>query len=399
MPPDPPNLLRRVNRESRRLRRGWTRDRLGEVGITLAWTIPLTLLLWVWAQDQQIEEQTLPGVRLSLEHEDPGVVVRRVDPVTGRPSDRAGADAVAVTLRGTRAGLAEAVRPLREQAEPLRVGVGVEPTERVRLDLRAALGAAAQFADAGVSVVGVSPASMEVRVERLAEARARVVPGGTLPADELAEPPIFEPAQITIRGPEAVVSRLNELAGEDGPVAAAQLSADPADPRSAAAALAAPDGAAVEEQVPVALPIDLAGRLRVAVGSAEAGRLTFEPPRVLARFARRPRAYGEVTLATVLIWIEQPAAFEEVARVTFPDLPEPRVTDVRLRGPAAVVDRIRAGGEDAPPVVAKLRLDPADRTRMGRPIDRRLELVLPPGVEALDPPPVVTFVLQPASAD
>src|SRR5688500_18044559 len=95
--------LRALGVSGRRLQRGWTHERTMEVGRTLVYVVPLTLLIWVWAQDQQIEERALQNVPIYVEHLDGQKVVTILQTATGESVPRSGRNVLAtLTFRGPR---------------------------------------------------------------------------------------------------------------------------------------------------------------------------------------------------------------------------------------------------------------------------------------------------------
>lgn len=377
--------LRRLGVRGRRMRRGWTRERVIEVAQTLAWTIPLTLLLWVWAQDQQIEEQAVPNVRVRLDHVDPQMAVTRLSR-DGTAADSTGNRPISATLvlRGPRAGLTEVLRPIREQGgDGLEIDLSLGASERTSVELAQELSDLPRFREAGVTVVGASPSTVDVRVERLGEVPANIVPGGDLRASEIVGAPTFAPSRVLIRGPSSVLDVLRELAGEDGPTVVAQI----------------PNRVGEGEQqldVPVELPADLKQRLVDRIGAVEAARIWLEPTKVEVRFSRRARTLEQYEVPTVVIWVDKLARMEGEYNVRFPELDLPLLNRVRVEGPEETIARLKPGGDLAQSVRARLQLEADDRTRANMPIRRQLKIELPPDVSLVGEEPTVTFELVPA---
>ena len=116
----------------RRLTRGrwFTQRRLLEVGQTLAWTLPLTLLLWVWAQTQQITEQVVPDVTVQLRHESPQMLLTYNGGLRGSAS-------TTLTLRGSRGALQDVARQLSESnVNGLELALDLPEDDQVTVDLR-----------------------------------------------------------------------------------------------------------------------------------------------------------------------------------------------------------------------------------------------------------------------
>ena len=368
------NRLRRLGVRGRHARRAWTRRRTMEVLQTLAWTAPLTLLLWVWAQDQQIEEQAVQNVRVDLRHADPQVAIGLLRATPGVASNSL---PVTLTLRGSRSGLDEVLRPLREEGRPMEAVVSPEPAPRLSLDLRPVLAENPLFVEGGVTLAAVSPAAVEVRVEAIAEASAPVVAGGELPASEVTDEPTFDPPRVALRGPQALLRALANLSDGGEVEVAARLPAD------------WPEGGATRP-VPVELPPTLRSRAEAALGAGSLDRLRIEPATVEATLTRRARALEERELPTVPIWVDKPAALEGRATVLLPDLAEPVLNNVRVRGPASAIRRLGQAGSR---VRARLPLTGDDRNRVGSRFERQIVWDAPPDVEVLTEPPTLTVEL------
>ena len=378
--------LRRLGVAGRRARREWTRERVLEIGRTLLWTVPLTLLLWVWAQDQQIEEQTVPNVRVTLDHRNPQMAVTRLD----RNGD--GPLVTTLTLRGPRGGLTEVLRPLREQgAEGLTVELEQGESERAGIVLAQQLSSLPLFRDAGVTVTDTSPAAVQVRVEPFGELEVAVGVGGQLRESGLTGPIAIEPSRVTVRGPQAALDALEQLVADaDGPTVVAGVRADDKSP---------PGEVQTREAT-----IDLADVAREAlvreVGAAEVSKLRLDPPVVAATYTRRERALEQYTIPTVSLWTSKPSVMEGMFEVAFPELSSGVfvINSVPVEGPPEVLQRMRPGGDLEGRVRAVLMLEPGDRNRPGETIQRQVSIELPDGVTLVGTPPTVAFrLVEPAT--
>ncbi len=376
--------LRRLGVTGRRLRRGWTRERTVEILRTLAWTIPLTLLLWIWAQEQQLDEQVVGGVRVRLSHVEADRFVRRV-PAPGLVLNRAdGPLDVTLALRGPRAGLQDALRELRDPASAgLEVQLTADPVERTSIDLQQALRGSETLSRFGVTLAEVTPASVEVSVEGTADERVPVATAATgLPRTERVGEVTFEPAQLAVSAPERVMEIVRRVmrAGEPVVVAALPEDAAPGPQTTAVAVTLAPEisEAIVEE-----------------LGSAALERLRLEPAEVAATFTRSERQIAEHTLPAVAVYIDKPAALESGESVTLvvPTGDLRVVNGIRVSGPRSVIDRLKSDPAFAEQVQAHLIIEPNDRYPPGRTITRALVFTLPPEVELRGEAPSVTFSL------
>ena len=376
--------LRRLGVTGRRMRRGWTRERTIEVLRTLAWTIPLTLLLWIWAQEQQLEEQVVGGVRVRLSHEEADRFVRRIAPPGSGPSRADAPLDVTLTLRGPRAGLQAAARELRDPSSPgLEMRLNLASAPRTSLDLRQNLVNVDVLERNGVALAEVSPASIEISVEGIDNRRVPVLPSATgLPASERVGEVGFEPPDVTLYAPERVLEAVRRFQARGEAIVSATLPEDvPAGPQTL--------------PVPVELNPALRDDIEAEYGATALDRLRLEPLEVKASFTRRDREIAQFELPAVAISFRKPAAMEANGSVTVVELTgESIVNNVRVRGPKSVIDRLRNNPDFAAEVRAILPIEPADKFALGQVIERQLVFELPPDVELESEAPTVTFSLE-----
>lgn len=359
------NLARRVRRlgvSGRRFRKQWTRERFAELGRTLLWVAPLTLLIWVWAQDQQIETATQQNVPLHLSHTDNEQVLLRLVGNDAIPLDRITLSSV--TFQGPRVGLTEVVTRLRENGDAplLDIKLDLAPVDRVAIDIRTQLNELAVLRDAGVSVVDVTPAQVYLRVEPLEEMTAEIIVDPDTPY-ALAGRALFEPPTVTLQGPASAIQRLRDQAADDtGPTVIADLPED------------VPVAESMVRNVPLRLPSD-------------APNLSLSPSSVRATFTRAAEVPVRTILQRVVVRESTPAAMSGQYLVEI----EPTViNNVTIEGPPDVISRIQRGEV---PVEAVLVLDRDDQ-EIREPTRRRLEITLPPNATLIGDPPEVTFRLR-----
>ena len=366
--------LRRMGVSGRRLRRGWTRERLTEIGLTLVYVVPLTLLIWVWAQDQQIETATQQNVSVSIGHIDAQKVVTFVGTEGDEPlrkGGRAGEILVNLTLQGPRVGLNQVLRFLRDEAgrgggdSPFKLDLQGPAVERTTVALRDRLAESQFLRDAGVGVLEVAPGDVIVRVEEKRRVEATVVAGGDLAADELAAPPLFDPPTVTIDGPASLVDR---LVGPDG---TARVIAD------------LPQNAEAGEQTRT-VAIHAAG----ALTKPEVDRLSLSRPDVQAKFSRKAKQQVELPLGPVVLLISKPTVMEKrVTAAAERDV----LNGLVVQGPSDVINRLRA---DPSGVQATVTLQRDDEDADGEVIRRRVTVSLPAGVTLMGEPPEVSITVR-----
>lgn len=339
---------------------------------TLAWTVPLTLILWVWAQEQQIEERIVSGITVEFGVDEQNLYVRRPNR-TGEDAERVVAS---MTLSGPRATLQEVARRLREDEGGPRLDLDLEPAERVTIDLRRELADLRVFRGTGVRLTEVVPSTMDLTVDSITDAPLELVRAGELPASEIVGGVTFEPSIVRLQGPSLVVTEAVRL----GVVANAPL----------------PGSSKFGQQtidIRPRLPDIIRQQLTSRFGRDAVDRLRLVPSPVQATFERRNREIATGELDLVPIWVDKPAAMEGLMKVEI-DLPSPIVNGVAIRGPAETIRRLTEG-DLRETVRARLPLTKDDRNKMGQPITRQLVFDLPEDVEPVNAAPEVVFTLVP----
>lgn len=199
--PRRPSVLRNLRRQSRNY---LTLERLREVGTSMALVVPLTLLIWVWAE----REQTVESVEMQFL-----IDVRSVDPtkVMSIANDGNGSKSVTVQLSGPRAGL-DAVKEAvttNPSANRLTIDINeaVEPSaEPLTISLGSRLNQQKIFEVNGVTVNRTAPSTVELLVDRVVERELEIkLPAELASRVQSAE---FNPKTVRVRGPERVISEL-----------------------------------------------------------------------------------------------------------------------------------------------------------------------------------------------
>ncbi|HEX8916786.1 MAG TPA: hypothetical protein VF796_30830 [Humisphaera sp.] len=174
--------------------RGWARKHLGRDQVltflkNLLWVAPLTILIWVYAERQQLEKMDVT-VPIEVVSSDAGRIVRT------KESQRT----VILTLRGPKAAL-EGIRDQATPTKPLQIvldnkfqpGTTQVSTRLVEQDKR--------LSDVGATVLAANPDNLDVQIDQIVD-----VPDVPVVADlTLLTPPTFSPAKVTLRGPRSVL--------------------------------------------------------------------------------------------------------------------------------------------------------------------------------------------------
>lgn len=356
--------LRALGVTGRRLRRGWTRQRMMEVLRTLVYVVPLTLLVWVWAQDQQIDVRQLRSVPVRIEHIDGGKVVTVQRASSGEDVSRRGDSILAtLTFHGPRIGLNAVVRALSEDpASPLlELRLRGRSTEQTTISLREELNQLDVLREEGVTIRDATPSDLIVSIEDRRQIEARIVAANVDPED-LAGPVVFEPATVVLTGPATALSRL-EVAGD--------------------VTLAA--------HLPDSPPGEQEAQLTVTIPGAAASGIRPESIEVTARFTRRERRDDSLVLPfPVPVMANVPAALRVV-----PEGLTPVINGLRVRGPAHLIARLRNSDpalREQIHVIVPLLKD--DELRPGEQITREARLELPTGLVLEGEAPTVSFTVR-----
>jgi hypothetical protein len=196
---------RDMNQHARRWARDtFTRDNIISNLKTLAWVVPLTFLIWVYAEREQIatyKDEALPFELVSV---DPNRVVT----LNSRQDKN-----LMVDLQGPQARVQDVLQKLRGGAGTAPQGIRLEVdralTPNKEHDINAAQLLRSQkiFSDYGITVLSCQPARLLVMVDQVVERDARVVPPPSV--ENLDASSTFDPPYVKVRGPK---SKLDEAA-------------------------------------------------------------------------------------------------------------------------------------------------------------------------------------------
>jgi hypothetical protein len=189
--------------ERRRMRDAFTRDRLISLLKTLGWVIPLTLLIWVYAEREQVA--TLEGISIPVDvtTTDATRIITLEEPRDG---------IIRADIRGPRSSLDRLRRQIAARQDGAAIRIDVDPglsTGRVHeLRVTGMLNNHPDFWNFGITVRNADPPNLQVHVDEIDE---REVPVRLFPAVEnLTGPPSFDPPAVTVSGPRSVLDRAEE---------------------------------------------------------------------------------------------------------------------------------------------------------------------------------------------
>jgi hypothetical protein len=190
-----PNRARdQFGRVSRWLKDCFERDNLVAGLKTLLWLVPMTLLIWVYAEREQVlplKDQTIPiDVR-----SDEGLYVR----LTLSGSEKS----IIADLAGPRSRLDEVRTAIEPQDGKASVVVtipdGLSPGRIHEPDIADLLNKLPLFERRGVTVSNCKPSNIQVFVDKFEEREFEVVKSESVA--NLASEPIFEPKLVRVRAP------------------------------------------------------------------------------------------------------------------------------------------------------------------------------------------------------
>lgn len=338
-----------------RLRRWLSFERLRGFGRTMIWVVPMTLLTWIWAQQEQLGAPAEIDLPVQLAWAD----------TTSRSVKLLGESTVTFTFRGPR----EEMDRLRSSAGRLGAVTLEVPADTVAAGRNAVvsvlsiLPADNVFASSNLSVLGTRPTTLELQIEPYVSEELRI----RLPDSLMTDFPsaVFTPETVRVRAPQSDIDRLRQLG----------LFAIP-DVEGLPEVLRARPGESVDvRNVPVRLP----------------GGLQLVPqPQVLERVTLRRAEVveEEYELPTLLLRVSLPAGLlDHPPRILVTN----SISGLRVVGPARVIAQLRAMPADQPRPEAVLDLGREDVIRLGKQ-RRPVQIIrLPQGVRLVGSPPEVEF--------
>jgi hypothetical protein len=285
------------------------RERLLDFARTMAWVVPLTLLIWIWAEREQLVTTPNPvSIPVSIRTNTPNVIVSLVD-----PSDRN----VMAQLNGPRKGLDDAMKIISRPGEGDRIYIDVDGNVPPGKNYPVSADRIAQnpiFASRGITVLNATPSTLTYRVQKVVTEKIPI----QLPPSitNLDGPATFEPDAVTVRGPDDL---LKELKARNQWVVYADL--------TGRESLKVP-GPQEEQAVPLTVP-------------ASDPDITFTPATVKVKFKVR-QAEERYTYPSMPIWIDAPSILAERGyKVVLSG--SPNLTNVRLVGTPDLIAALRDG--------------------------------------------------------
>jgi hypothetical protein len=324
---------RRAAEEARKFHRALTRENFKSFIWTMVWVVPLTLLLWIYAEQEQVETESNVPVAIQVKSSDPNRVVTLLP----------GENSILCDLRGPHSNM-ERVRELLNTNNPLTIAVDASvPTGVQEIQTLPRVDANTRFKDLGITVEKASPEYLRVNVDTLVDrANVPIAAPANLPTLQSA---IFTPSAVTVHGPS---QRLQELENQPGGL---RIVAD----ISNLPILQAPG-----QHDPISVPL---------VPVDPTGQVTCSTTAVLATLTVRDADVAYVASVPILMTITPTLA--DGYKVIY-DQP----INVKLVGPPEAIDQIKNG--DVKPVGTFEISDPSD---VLNPHPKNVVMLdLPPGV-------------------
>jgi hypothetical protein len=200
-PPSAPLRIGRVELDGVRrwFRNVFTQDRVAGSLKTLAWVVPLTCLIWVYAEREQVYKTPDPvPIPITLSSSDPKMVVTLVRPPEGM---------IMAYLEGPRSQVDAVKQQLSGSAGVEAVNIIVDAVSRGQRELStsAAIEKNPLFNLRGVNVSNCQPPALQIVVD---EYEDRELPVAAPPSiTNLVAPPIFEPPRVKVRAPKLAWQR------------------------------------------------------------------------------------------------------------------------------------------------------------------------------------------------
>lgn len=310
---------------------------------TLAAVIPLTILIWVYAEREQTGAQQGIQIRIQLRSETPDTLVRRAD---------SGEAKITVDLYGSLARLEDVRAKLSQAGDQSTITIPVPSDlpegKTAPLQLLPRLEDAPIFKDNGIAVKRCNPPYIDVIVDQLVsgvEVRPQLRPA--LAARFADSKVSFDPPVVRLRGPRSALADASSVTVY-------------ADLR--------------EAEVPRAAGEHDVASVPVRLASPDANIIV--SPSVVTVHVSVKQSDTSYTIASVPVFVSGPVTILDKYRVVFPN--GPFISRVTVVGPEEEIDKIRRS-DFAPR--ATLEITSQDlRERLPRaPV-----YTLPPGVSVSD---------------
>jgi hypothetical protein len=310
----------------------FAREKMIDMLKQLAWVVPLTLLIWIYAEREQVTKEQNETIPFELVSTDPNRLV------TLRPPQDSN---IVVELEGPRARVQDVLHRLRGGAFPQGLRIEIDkallPNRDHQLRTISLIANHDLFRHNGITVTRTQPDTITVTVDEIVERDARVEPAPGTP--NLGEGTKFDPAVIKLRGPRNV---LNPEGDPNALVVYAHV------PNNLLSQPGQRDGLGLELSLPPPLAKD--------------ARVTMNPSKVDATLQVQA-SDEEWVMPAMTVSLDVPKSVTDKFTVKYD---ETSIYDVRLIGPKDVIEEMRKPGGPKPYAQLKVTIDDASRDEQRR---------------------------------
>ena len=192
------SFARKAAERARRFQRRFTRQNVVSFLKTLAWVVPLTLLIWIYAEQEQLVTATNVPATIDVQSTDPGRTVTLLSPREKM---------ILCDLRGPNS-ILDRIRESLTPTSPLVLDIDDStPLGEHEIQTLPKIESNSRFKSAGLTVEKASPESLRILVDRLQERDVSVeAPPGLLSLQSAS----FTPSTVKIKGPQHVLDKLAE---------------------------------------------------------------------------------------------------------------------------------------------------------------------------------------------
>lgn len=344
----------RFRRAVRRCPRNtFNREQLVQSAKSLAWVAPLSILIWVYAERQQIRPAAKHVIPFEIKTNDPRVVVTVLSPPPPESSIQA-------DLQGPQSLLEQIVRQMdiSSGGHPVVITLPDTLTTSQAIGKEHLINASRiresdMFRNSGLTISNETPPTLRVHVDKLEDVEVEVLPPAGM--ENFVSPPQFTPRRVKLTLPRTLLDK-NFPPGQP-PTVTAEL---------AQFSQIRTPGAKTLQDVPLSLPVPLRNQPNV----------TLSVDRVAAAVDVQ-NAERLLKIPSLPIWPLYPPGVQ--GKYVVKTEGEPTIFNVEVTGPRELIDQIENNTIEPKP---KAILEVEREDLPNRSITRKLTLALPQGVKA-----------------
>ncbi len=195
--PSPLNFyVHAIVSELRRFRHGFTRENVAGFLKNMAWTIPLTVLIWVYAEREQEVSATDQPIAIEVKSRDPSKIV------TLDPREKV----ITCDLKGPRSNL-DRFKETLSTSLPISIDLDTRrlPNQEEPILTLENLRENPRFKEAGITIEKCTPPTLTVYVDALETRKLPVEAPANIPGLKSAT---FNPPMISVTGPSRVLEQM-----------------------------------------------------------------------------------------------------------------------------------------------------------------------------------------------